>query len=57
VASDADDLSARLRRIAELTERLGAVQADSVKAQQLSARIRDETARLRQPVVPPKTKK
>jgi len=48
--SDADELAARLKRIHDLTERLGSEQANSVEARDLSARIKRETAGLNRPV-------
>jgi hypothetical protein len=51
VAKDAEELATRLRRIAELNERLRIAQADSAEAKLLAARVERETLLLNQPVL------
>jgi len=54
VAKDDEELATRLRRIAELNERLRIAQVDSVEAKQLATRVERETLLLNLPISPPR---
>ncbi len=50
MAKDEEELATRLRRIADLNERLRIAQTDSIEAKQLAARVERETLLLNLPV-------
>jgi len=53
VAKDDEELATRLRRIAELNERLRIAQADSIEAKLRAARVERETLLLNLPISRP----